>query len=140
MTLPQPSGDFEWVQASWGAALRCSAIHTPHIFSTRPLELRRHEDGWRALAAELDVEEPRLIRPRQVHGAGVIVISTDRENPEACAPEGDIIMTAESGMAVAVQAADCVPLIFLDQKSGAVAAAHAGWRGTVARVAQSTTR
>ena len=49
-------------------------------------------------------------------------------------------MTSNGDVAVAVQAADCVPLLLLDSRSGAVAAAHAGWRGTAAGVAQSTTR
>jgi YfiH family protein len=44
------------------------------------------------------------------------------------------VITANAALAAAVQAADCVPLLIVDQRSGAVAAAHAGWRGMAARV------
>jgi YfiH family protein len=71
----------------------------------------------------------------------VIVIPSPAANPdETCDFAADIIMTSHPGVAVAVQAADCVPLLFFDPATGAAAAAHAGWRGTAAGVAQSTAR
>ena len=149
MTLPQPSGEFEWVQASWGPALRCRAIQAPHVFTTRSLELRQNEDGWRQLAAELGVDAGHIFRPKQVHGDAVIVVpcasvasGLSRTPPifDPCASAADIIMTRNADVAVAVQAADCVPLLFFDPVTGAVAAAHAGWRGTAAGVARSATR
>jgi YfiH family protein len=139
MPLPQPSGEFEWVQAAWGPALRCPAIRAPHLFSTRALELRAIENGvagWTRLAADLGVDSENVYRPRQVHGNAVIVVAS---GPTPDAP-ADIIMTRRADAAVAVQAADCVPLLFLDSAGGAVAAAHAGWRGTAANVAQSAVR
>jgi len=76
-----------------------------------------------------------------VHGDAVTVV---REMPadtkDLCAGAADIIMTATPEIAVAVQAADCVPLLFQDRRTGAVAAAHAGWRGTAAGLAQKTVR
>jgi YfiH family protein len=134
MTLPQPSGEFEWVQASWGPALRCRAIHAPHVFTTRSLALRQNTDAWGRLAAELGVDAEHLVRPKQVHGDAVIVV------PSTILSPADIIMTQTAGTAIAVQAADCVPLLFFDPSTGAVAAAHAGWRGTAAGVARSATR
>ena len=56
MALPKPSGDFEWVQESWGAALRCASLAAiaPHCFSTRALVLEGAPDedheSWKALA------------------------------------------------------------------------------------------
>jgi polyphenol oxidase len=141
--LPQPSGEFEWVQAPWGAALRCRAIGAPHLFSTRALELRGNDEGWRQLASALGVDPGDLIRPKQVHGNGVLLVPSPLVVPapnDGCASTADIITTRNAGVAVAVQAADCVPLLFLDSATGAVAAAHAGWRGTAAGVAQSATR
>jgi hypothetical protein len=140
MTLPQPSGEFEWVQASWGPALRCRAIQAPHLFTTRSLVLRtvdqrdQRDDGWRQLAAQLGVDAGHVFRPKQVHGDAVIVVPSSTPAP------ADIIMTRDADVAVAVQAADCVPLLFFDPHTGAVAAAHAGWRGTAAGVARTATR
>jgi YfiH family protein len=134
MTLPQPSGEFEWVQASWGPALRCRAIQTPHFFTTRALPLRQNEEAWRQLAAELGVEPGDIFRPKQVHGDAVVVV------PSTAASPADIIMTRDPDVAVAVQAADCVPLLYFDPVTGAVAGAHAGWRGTAAGVARTATR
>jgi YfiH family protein len=129
------------VQASWGPALRCRAIPAPHVFTTRALELRntnQADEGWRQLAAELGAGAGQIFRPKQVHGDAVIVVPS--VDPDPCASAADIIMTRNADVAVAVQAADCVPLLFFDPLTGAVAAAHAGWRGTAAGVARSATR
>lgn len=92
--------------------------------------------GWDQLAASLGVRPGRVLRPKQVHGDAVTVAPVSVPDPEeVCATVADIIMTANTDLAVAVQAADCVPLLFADPGSGAVAAAHAGWRGTAAGVA-----
>src|SRR6266566_2491059 len=74
MTLPQPSGEFEWVQASWGPALRCRAIQARHLFTTRSLALRQNNEAWQQLAAELRVDSEHFFRPKQVHGDAVIVV------------------------------------------------------------------
>jgi polyphenol oxidase len=136
VTLPQTSGEFEWVQASWGPALRCRAIRAAHLFSTRALELRRDHAGWDQVASALGVAHGQVFRAKQVHGDSVVAAtSLPVESAEA-----DIVLSGESDTAVAVQAADCVPLLFMDSATGAVAAAHAGWRGTACGVAQSTVR
>ena len=49
--------------------------------------------------------------------------------------DADVLVTDEPDIAVAVRAADCVPLLMADTRSGAVAAVHAGWRGTAAGAA-----
>ncbi len=60
--------------------------------------------------------------------------------PSEHAPEADGVMTDEHGVALVVQVADCVPLLMADPRTGAVAAVHAGWRGTAANIAAAAVR
>jgi polyphenol oxidase len=142
MTLPQTTDGFEWTQAPWGRALRCRAMASPHVFSTIDLELRtvggQPAPGWAQLAESLGMDAGSVFRARQVHGDAVILIAATADEKDACEAAADIITTARPDTAIAVQAADCVPLLFEDRRSGAVAAAHAGWRGTSAGVARKT--
>ncbi len=48
---------------------------------------------------------------------------------------GDITLSRTPGVACGVRSADCVPVLVADRRSGAVAAIHSGWRGTVAGAA-----
>lgn len=73
-------------------------------------------------------------RARQVHGCRVV----RRDEPVApsdAADEADVVITSRPGLAACVLTADCVPLLLGDPRTGAVAAVHAGWRGTLARAA-----
>ena len=49
--------------------------------------------------------------------------------------QGDAILEDRPGAVVAVKTAECIPILLVDQRHRAVAAVHAGWRGTVARIA-----
>jgi hypothetical protein len=143
--LPKPSGDFEWVQAAWGAALRCRplAAIAPHVFSTRELRLEgvRDEDpgSWKVLSGELGVELSALVRMRQVHCVEVFAVKNRARNgqPEKTLPtpfsewpQADIAVTDDASLALSVRVADCVPILLADRHRGAVAAIHAGWKGT----------
>jgi YfiH family protein len=68
----------------------------------------------------------------QVHGAATCVIRRGAPLPDG-PPEADVLVSDAPDVAIAVRAADCVPLLLADQVTGAVAAVHAGWRGTAAR-------
>lgn len=136
MTLPQPNGPFEWTQEKWGRALRCAAMPAPHLFSTT--DLRLGGSGWADLARSLGLAPSNVLHPRQAHGADAVVVSHRDSDPAAVgAAAADIIMTGTSTFGVAVRSADCVPLLLADARTGAVAAAHAGWRGTAAGVARA---
>jgi YfiH family protein len=54
--------------------------------------------------------------------------------------EADILLTDQTGTALAVRTADCLPILLADPKTGIAAAVHAGWRGTAAQVAQTAVR
>jgi YfiH family protein len=70
-----------------------------------------------------------------VHGRSVVVLETPpRRGEDRLAGEGDALLTREPGRLVAVASADCVPILLCDPASGWIAAVHAGWRGTAARI------
>ena len=73
-----------------------------------------------------------LARLRQVHGD--LIHRIDAVPAEGL--QGDALLTRTAGVALAVQVADCVPIILADRRRHAVAAVHAGWRGTLARIAE----
>lgn len=70
---------------------------------------------------------------RQVHG--VRAVQMPQAAPE---PEADASFTFERGVVCAVQAADCLPVLFCDENGTRVAAAHAGWRGLAGGVLERT--
>lgn len=133
MTLPQVPESFEWTNESWGAALRCRHLNAvaPHLFTTRQLELSAPADVQR-LADSVGARDASMLR--QVHGRDVVVVRNGRPSvPDR--PEADVLVSNATDTAIAVRAADCVPLLLADRVTGAVAAVHAGWRGTAARAA-----
>lgn len=76
----------------------------------------------------------------QVHGSEVRLIQSYNEAKPAEDARGDTIycdaiVSNTPGVLAGVKTADCVPILFGDPKTGAFAAVHAGWRGTLATVA-----
>jgi YfiH family protein len=78
--------------------------------------------------------QPIAVRwAKQVHGRAVLPIAgEDRALESGPSGEGDALVTAATGIALAIATADCVPVLLA--VPGAIAAAHAGWRGVVAGV------
>lgn len=131
MILPTPPAPFRWKPTSAGPALVCRELEpfAAHLFTTRGWKLGACSDAaaWTELASTLGAE--RVARIRQVHGNRAIVADAfDGQLADA-----DIVATNDPRLVVAVQTADCVPLLLVDRRTGAVAAAHAGWRGLAAR-------
>jgi YfiH family protein len=94
------------------------------------LENRRRLRAW--LGAD------RLFLVRQVHGPVVIAVREGDTPEQIAVHEADALVTAVPGFALGAMSADCVPLLMADPRTGACAAAHAGWRGVVAGVATAT--
>lgn len=101
--------------------------------STEPVnQVMARWDALRATVAASGVR--RLATAAQVHGAGLIVHTTDWEG-WLRGPRADGHVATGRGIAAAVTIADCVP-IFLAHPSGAVAVLHSGWRGTASRIVE----
>jgi YfiH family protein len=95
----------------------------------------------RALSERLGIPFEAWTCADQVHGKTVRQVTArergaGREKLEDCIPATDGLHTKETGILLTSFYADCVPLFFLDPKSGAIGLAHAGWKGTVAQISK----
>jgi len=88
-------------------------------------------------AAQLGIASTRIHFLSQVHGRVAHTLHGDEVQSELIQREGDALVSRAPGLACAVRSADCVPVLLADRRSGAVAAAHAGWRGAVSGVVSS---
>jgi polyphenol oxidase len=135
-----------------------------HGFSTRPggaSELPGSGDGSRKSAKALNLgftdwdSRERVTANRKKFanalGAGKMSVVTLRQvhsdivhrvdslaTAQEKAAQADALITRERGVLLAVQTADCVPILLADTKNRAVAAIHSGWRGTLRRIAEKT--
>jgi YfiH family protein len=85
----------------------------------------------------IGIHDGKVVTMQQVHGDNIIEI-TDKKIKEAGAADG--MVTAQHGVYLGVLTADCVPLLFIAPKQKLAAAVHAGWRGTLAGIAEKTVR
>jgi len=89
------------------------------------------EHGFGTRNADLD--QAAMASLKQIHSN----VSLVGDRP-GCAGEGDALVTRQAGVAVSIRTADCFPILLVDRDTRAVAAIHAGWRGTAAGVVTST--
>ena len=139
--------------------LRSPLIGPPfaHGFSTRaggvsapPFDSLNLGASWGDAAASVEENRRRLLRAvgvagplhvvRQVHGAAVARVRAGDDPAAIARIEADALITDDPGVALGVFVADCIPALIVDPRTGAVAAAHAGWRGTVAGVLPAVVR
>jgi YfiH family protein len=136
--LPAARRGFEWQPQAWGASLECRALAALacHGWSTRQLKIEGADAAcgpqWAQVAGACGARPPALARLTQVHGAEIHRI--DAPEP-AARPRADGLVTTSADVVLSVRVADCVPLLVADAGTGAVAAVHAGWRGTAAGIA-----
>ena len=91
-----------------------------------------------------------LVTLRQIHSTALVIagpgdaarsqprkggVPSDGSLSLGC--KGDGLMTDEPGLLLAIQTADCIPVLLADRKRRVVAAFHAGWRGTVKRIVET---
>lgn len=140
--------------------LTAQRIWTPHMFTTRQggvssgtfesMNLGMHrgdseekvKKNFETLAGVLGVPAKSLVLTHQTHSDIVRVVTKadalglDHLNY----PECDALITDDPGTGLVIFTADCTPILLWDPVTGAVGAAHAGWRGTVAGIAGKTAR
>jgi YfiH family protein len=85
-------------------------------------------------AAGVGADGLPLVTLRQFHSDVIHVAAAPCEE----APKADAVITSTPGLLLGVQTADCVPILLADSRRRVVAAIHAGWRGTLARIAAKT--
>src|SRR5262245_63104690 len=139
--------------------LRSRLIEAPfaHGFSTRaggvsapPYDTLNLGARWGDVLASVEENRRRLLRAagvagplyvaRQVHGTNVARVRAGDDASAIARIEADGLITGDPGVALGVFVADCIPAVVVDPRTGAIAAAHAGWRGTVAGVLPAVVR
>lgn len=139
--------------------LTAEGIPVPHCFTTRlggvstgalsslNIGTSRGDDpanvleNYRILGEALGFSPENAVLSRQIH-SDIVHVATDRDRGAGLsAPKlssCDALVTNTPGLALVVFTADCTPILFCDPITGAVGAAHAGWRGTVSAIAART--
>ena len=133
-------------------------ISVPHCFTTRFGGVSQGALSSMNLAIKLDETEENVIRNYQILGDALgfdlqdlvltrqthsdIVRVVTHGDCNGCFhrdyPECDALVTNDPGTALVIFTADCTPMLFHDPVTGAVGAAHAGWRGTAAAIGAKT--
>jgi polyphenol oxidase len=89
------------------------------------------------LKLAVGIHDGRVVTMRQVHGDNIVEVK-DKSLKEA--GEADGMITGEKDIFLSVLTADCVPILFVAPKNKRVAVVHAGWRGTLAGIAEKAAR
>ncbi len=139
--------------------LIAEGITVPHCFTTRfggvstgifdslNLSLSRGDDpanvveNYRRIGEVLGFSPDDVVNARQTHSDIVVRVGRkDRGNltVSGASPECDALVTDEPGVALYVSTADCTPILLHDPVTGAIGAAHAGWRGTASAIGAKT--
>ena len=131
----------ESISAPHGFTTRLGGVSTGHL-SQLNLGMHRGDDpenvkkNLSILGNALGFTLSDLVLTRQIHSDIVRVVTradcagADHKNYPQC----DALVTNTPGLALLIFTADCTPLLFHDPVTGAVGAAHAGWRGTAADI------
>jgi YfiH family protein len=90
-------------------------------------------ENRRRFLSAVALESSKLATLSQIHSDRVHIIE-QKSGAANTMPQADAQITRLRGVAIAVQVADCFPVLVADSAGGAIAAVHAGWRGTAERI------
>jgi YfiH family protein len=92
-------------------------------------------ENRRRFLKAIEAEHARIITARQTHSTKRCAIESI-EQARGPQPDCDAMTTKLGDVLLGIQTADCLPVLIADTKSGAMAAIHAGWRGTAGRITE----
>ena len=106
-------------------------------------DLDRVSQNRERVSRLLNITPSSIVFPSQVHGGNATIVSgADRGRGaytvDDAIPETDALITNAAGTCLAILVADCVPIVFFDPVQRVIAVAHAGWKGTVKKIAYVT--
>jgi YfiH family protein len=93
-------------------------------------------ENRRRMAVQMGVTPEHLLSVWQIHSPDAVIASGPWEN--ASRPRADAMVTRTEGLAISVTAADCGPILFVDPNARVIGAAHAGWKGALTGIVEST--
>lgn len=102
---------------------------TTHVHSNRA-----------TLCKHLNIKDNQLILPHQSHTTNVAIVRESDIANGTRFTDTDALITNVKNCCIGISTADCVPLLLYDPHAECIAAIHAGWRGTVNRIAEKTIR
>jgi YfiH family protein len=94
-------------------------------------------ENRRRFLSAIGAEQARIITARQTHSIDRFTIES-KEHATGPQPDCDAMITRMTDVLLAVQTADCLPILIGDTKTGTMAGIHAGWRGTAGRITERT--
>jgi YfiH family protein len=116
------------------SALRSRALNLAYFKGD---EKENVAENRRRFLKAIGAEGAQIVTARQTHSIERCMIGST-EQARGPQPECDAMITRMTDVLLAVQTADCLPVLIADTKSGAMAAIHAGWRGTAGRLTERT--
>lgn len=93
-------------------------------------------ENRRRMAETMGVTLENFLSVYQVHSPDAVVATGPWQG--SARPKADAMVTANAGLAIGVTAADCGPVLLVDPKARVIGAAHAGWKGALTGVLEST--
>jgi YfiH family protein len=97
---------------------------------------RNVSENRRRMAEQMGVAPDHFLSVHQVHSPDAVVASGPWLG--ASRPRADAIVTRTEGIAISVTAADCGPILLVDPNARVIGAAHAGWKGALTGILEST--
>jgi polyphenol oxidase len=93
-------------------------------------------ENRRRMAEQIGVSPEHLVNVHQVHSPDAVVATGPWQSPSR--PKADAIVTRAEGLAIGVTTADCGPVLLVDPNARVIGAAHAGWKGALTGILEST--